>query len=195
MTAWLSVLVVLAIVLAGGAVVLLRRTQTRVPDAPIVELATVPSDRRFWLLSRLNESVGGGRPPAPTLDSLTLDALALDPEVVVSPLSAPVPSPTAVTAPVATPLALPLAATAPPPRPHSPFANQAVRDGRIGLMDEAADNPAIAWHTQSAAPTTFSDPTAPTEAPPVPADGDAISLDRPTPATLTWAGPGSGPSD
>lgn len=193
MNVWFPALALLAAVLAGGAIVALRRTQARVPDAPIVELATVPSDRGFWLRERLNETIGGGRPPAQTLDTLTLH-----PETTLTPLPQPIAVPVPSAAPnpspvIPTPLAMPLAATSPHAlphsRPHSPFANQAVQNGRIGLMDEAGDNPEFAWHTPSAAPTSFSDPTLPS-APIDPHNSDgAISLDRATPTSIDWSGP------
>lgn len=190
MTTWIILLVLLAVALAAAALLVLRRVQARVPDAPLVELATVPSDRSWWVRSRLTETLGGGRPAATPLESLDLgDGALLAPTPAIAP-----PAP-AVPAPVPAPLAMPLAVTRAHPSPapvatsalgHSPFANQAVRDGRIGLMDDNEDAPEIAWRTQSAKPTSFNDPTAPT------ADASdpmaPITLDR-HPDTIEWAGP------
>lgn len=188
MTTWIVLLVLAAAALAAVAVVAVRRAQPPVPDAPVVELATVPSDRRWWLMSRLNENLGGGRAPVPTLETLDLDGgVASLPD---TPSLSPVPAP--VAAPVSTPLAMPLAATGPG---HSPFANQAVRDGRIGLMDEhEGGDLAIVWRTASAQPTSFSDPGAVPEAASVAGRAAAdpagpITLDRPVPDTITWSGP------
>jgi hypothetical protein len=182
---WITLLCLLALALAAAGFLVLRRVQTRVPDAPLVELATVPADRGFWLRSRLTESLGGGRPAAPPLDSLDLgEDLLVESPVIAPVVTAPAPAVTAV------PLAMPLAATRPAaPLGHSPFANQAVRNGRIGLMDEHDDAPEIAWRTHTAAPTSFSDATAAPVAPASSSDPSApITLDR-HPDTIEWAGP------
>lgn len=190
MTTWIVAFVVLAVALAVGSIGVLRRTQARVPDAPIVELATVPSDRGFWLRARLNETIGWGTPPAPSLDSLTLD-----PVEVVSALPQAIASSTTAPPVVPTPLAMPLSVTTPRPAPavrvmpHSPFANQAVQNGKIGLMDTGSDSPEIAWHTPSAEPTSFSDPPPSSERENWHGNDGTISLNRPTPSSIAWSGP------